>query len=81
MLTAGVPATASAIPTLVTGHGAETPTGMRTSHNESPVMGALHQAKTSSLNNINDFVRQSVQSLRSSNNQSLNESAIADAIA
>lgn len=33
------------------------------------------------MNNINEFLRQSIQSLQASENQSLNESAVANAIA
>jgi len=54
-------------------------TGPRDS--QSKIFQALHSAQTQSLNNINEFMRQSIQSVGASTNQSLNESAIANAIA
>lgn len=48
--------------------------------NQSNIMNALNVAQTSSLNNINEFMRQSIKSLDASERQSLNESAIANAI-
>lgn len=48
---------------------------------QSEVMTALREAQTQNLRNVNDFMRQSIRSLAASEAQSLNESAIAEAIA
>jgi len=47
---------------------------------QSDVMQALRQAQTESIQNVNDFMRQSVRSLAASERQSVNESMIVDAV-
>jgi hypothetical protein len=44
-------------------------------------LNALRESQTTTHNNLNDFMRQSVKSLQASENRSLNESAIAGALA
>ena len=48
---------------------------------QSEVLTALREAQTQNLRNVNDFMRQSIRSIAASEAQSLNESALAEAIA
>jgi hypothetical protein len=80
--TAGHVVTGSAMPTHVIGERApEAQPNTAPQDSQSKIFEALHSAQTQSLNNINEFMRKSIQSVAASTNQSLNESYIANAIA
>lgn len=51
------------------------------SDQQTEVLNALRAAQTENIKNVNDFMRQSIQSQAASERRSLNESLILDAVA
>lgn len=56
-------------------------TGLGTPDHQTKIMNTLRASQAASHDNINDFMRQSIKSLKASEGQSLNESMVIGALA